>query len=89
MSEKLFDDLNTFNSLAKDIISDWSKNGIVKRVDPKNLLNKFGIELSNTGISENHLIETLKELALYTPKTSGKLFFNQLFGGLNSKSCTW
>ena len=60
-----------------------------KRVEPKNLLNKFGIELSNTGISENHLIETLKELALYTPKTSGKLFFNQLFGGLNSKSCTW
>ena len=86
MSEKLFDDLNTFNSLAKDIISDWSKNGIAKRVDPKNLLNKFGIELSNTGISENHLIETLKELALYTPKTSGKLFFNQLFGGLNSKA---
>lgn len=86
MSEELFDDLNTFNSLAKDIISDWSKNGISKRVDPKNLLNKFGIELSNTGISENHLIETLKELALYTPKTSGKLFFNQLFGGLNSKA---
>ena len=86
MSEKLFDDLNTFNSLAKDIISDWSKNGIAKRVDPKSLLNKFGIELSNTGISENHLIETLKELALYTPKTSGKLFFNQLFGGLNSKA---
>ena len=86
MSEKLFDDLNTFNSLAKDIISDWSKNGIATRVDPKNLLNKFGIELSNTGISDNHLIETLKELALYTPKTSGKLFFNQLFGGLNSKA---
>ena len=86
MSEKLFDDLNTFNSLAKDIISDWSKNGIAKRVDPKNLLNKFGIKLSKTGTSENHLIETLKELALYTPKTSGKLFFNQLFGGINSKA---
>ena len=86
MSEKLFDDLNTFNHLAKEIISDCNKNGISKKVKPTDLLKKFGIELNNSGISDNHLKEILKELVLHTPKTSGKLFFNQLFGGVNSKA---
>ena len=89
MSEKLFDDLNTFNHLAKEIILDCNKKGISKKVKPTDLLKKFGIELNNSGISDNHLKEILKEIALHTPKTSGKLFFNQLFGGVNSKSCSW
>ena len=86
MSEKLFDDLNTFNHLAKEIISDCNKKGISKKVKPTDLLKKFGIELNNSGISDNQLKKILKEIALHTPKTSGKLFFNQLFGGVNSKA---
>ena len=86
MSERLFDDLNTFHILAKEIISDCNKKGISEKIKPTDLLNKFGIELNNSGISDKHLKEILKELVLHTPKTSGKLFFNQLFGGLNSKA---
>ena len=79
MSEKLFDDLNTFNSSKRDNIRLVIRKEFLK-VKPTDLLKKFGIELNNSGISDNHLKETLKELVLHTPKTSGKLFFNQLLG---------
>ena len=78
MSEKLFDDLNTFNHLAQEIISDCNKKGISKSKTNR-FIKKFGIELNNSGISDNHL-KILKKLVLHTPKTSGKLFFNQLWG---------
>ena len=86
MSEKLFDDLNTFHSLATDLINDEKKKGIAKKIEPKDLLQRFDITLSNDGVKEETLIESLKDIILNTPKTSSKLFFNQLFGGLNNKA---
>ena len=86
MSEKLFDDLNTFLSLATDLIHDEKKKGIAEKIDPKNLLKRFDIALSNNGIEEEALIESLKDIIINTPKTSSNLFFNQLFGGLNNKA---
>ena len=85
MSEKLFDDLNLFNSLAKSLIED-SKKGIAMKIKPEDLLKQFDISLEEDPITDEKLKDSLKDLILNTPKTSGKLFFNQLFGGLNSKS---
>lgn len=86
MSEQLFDDLNIFNSLANELVSDCNEKGISTKINTKDLLQKFNLSLNNEGLEDEKLKELLKELILHTPKTSGKLFFNQLFGGLNSKA---
>ena len=86
MSEQLFDDLNIFNSLANELVSDCNEKGISTKINTKDLLQKFNLSLNNKGLEDKKLKELLKELILHTPKTSGKLFFNQLFGGLNSKA---
>ena len=86
MSEKLFDDLNIFNSLANELINDYQKKGISLKIQAEDILKKLDISLNENGIDEENFKNSLKEIILNTPKTSGKLFFNQLFGGLNSKS---
>ena len=86
MTEKLFHDLTIFNSLAKELINDEDRNGISVKVNPSELLDRFDITLERDGISEERFISALKDIISHTPKTSGKLFFNQLFGGINSKS---
>lgn len=86
MSEQLFDDLNIFHSLANDLVSDCNEKGISIKINTTDLLKKFNLSLNNEGLEDEKLTELLKELILNTPKTSGKLFFNQLFGGLNSKA---
>ena len=85
MSEKLSNDLNIFNSLAQSLIKD-EERGVVNQIDPKELLKIFNISLEENPISDEELKESLNHLILSTPKTSGNLFFNQLFGGLNSKA---
>ena len=86
MSKKLFDDLNIFNSLAKELINDDQEKGISPKIQAEDILNKLDISLNENGIDDETFKNSLKEIILNTPKTSGKLFFNQLFGGLNSKS---
>ncbi len=85
MSEKLSNDLNIFNSLAQSLIKD-EERGVVNQIDPNELLKIFNISLKENPISDEELKESLNHLILNTPKTSGNLFFNQLFGGLNSKA---
>ena len=86
MSENLFDDLNIFNSLANELINDDQEKGISPKIQAEDVLNKLDISLNENGIDDETFKNSLKEIILNTPKTSGKLFFNQLFGGLNSKS---
>ena len=86
MSEQLFDDLHIFHSLANELITDFNEKGISSKINSKDLLQKFNLSLNNEGLEDKELKELLKDLILHTPKTSGKLFFNQLFGGLNSKA---
>lgn len=85
MSEKLSNDLNIFNSLAQSLIEDEDR-GVVNQIDPKELLKTFNISLEDNPITDEKLKESLNHLILNTPKTNGNLFFNQLFGGLNSKA---
>lgn len=86
MSEKIFNDLNIFNELVNDLINDDQEKGISDKIQTEDVLNKLDISLSENGIDDETFKNSLKEIILNTPKTSSKLFFNQLFGGLNSKS---
>lgn len=86
MSEKIFNDLNIFNELVNDLINDDQEKGISAKIQTEDVLKKLDISLSENGIDDETFKNSLKEIILNTPKTSSKLFFNQLFGGLNSKS---
>ena len=86
MSEKIFNDLNIFNKLVNDLINDDQEKGISAKIQTEDVLKKLDISLSEDGIDDETFKNSLKEIILNTPKTSSKLFFNQLFGGLNSKS---
>jgi sulfinoalanine decarboxylase/sulfinoalanine decarboxylase/aspartate 1-decarboxylase len=79
-------DLNTFMNLANDLIVDESENPISKRIPAHKLKETLSIGLNEKGIDEVDFKETLKQIVLATPKTSSNLFFNQLFGGRESKA---
>ncbi|MBE50723.1 MAG: cysteine synthase [Flavobacteriales bacterium] len=80
------DDLNTFNQLAKYLIDSSKKMGVSKYIEAEKVLTNFNIELNENEISDKKLVEYLKKIISYTPKTSTNLFFNQLFGGIDSKA---
>tara|TARA_B100000902_G_scaffold365033_1_gene385627 strand:- start:92068 stop:93441 length:1374 start_codon:yes stop_codon:yes gene_type:complete len=86
MSEKLYKDISTFKVLADELISEFNSKAISIKHNPLEVLKKFDISLDENGISEEKFIKILRNIVLNTPKTSGNLFFNQLFGGLNSKA---
>ncbi len=83
---EMIDTLNQFVSLSTDLLEDEIKNPISKRIPALDLSKTIDIALSDAPLSEQAYYETLKQVVLATPKTSSKLFFNQLFGGRKSKA---
>jgi sulfinoalanine decarboxylase/sulfinoalanine decarboxylase/aspartate 1-decarboxylase len=79
-------DLHTFVSLAQDLLNDEVENPVSPRIPSGELKKALNIGLSEEGIDEDQFVETLKKVVLATPKTSSNLFFNQLFGGRESKA---
>ena len=86
MSNNIKKDLALFNELASIFIDDETQNPVSEYINPKNLEKELDIKLKKEGIGENEFKKSLKELLLKTPKSSSKLFFNQLFGGRHSKA---
>lgn len=86
MDKEMKSDLHTFLGLANDLINDENENPISPRIPSDKLEELLNIGLGENGIEEEQFIETLKRVVLATPKTSSKLFFNQLFGGRESKA---
>ena len=80
------EDLKLFNRIANSLLEDEQQTPVSKRIPISELHKKLNITLSDDPISEKEIESTLKELVLATPKTASKLFFNQLFGGRQSKA---
>ena len=86
MSKNLIKDIDHFQKLATDLILDQEEKAISVKINPEDVLKRLNISLEERGVSDNQLIKDLKDISLNTPKTSSNLFFNQLFGGVNSKA---
>ena len=84
--KEMIETLNEFVSLSTDLLEDEINNPISKRIPTEKLAQTIDIGLSENPMSEKAYYQTLKEVVLATPKTSSKLFFNQLFGGRKSKA---
>jgi sulfinoalanine decarboxylase len=86
MQNNIKDDLLFFNELINDLINDELANPIAKATPTSELNSKFDLELKSSPAIAEDFKKELKKLVLNTPKSSSKLFFNQLFGGRHSKA---
>ncbi len=85
MSE-LSADLMLFTELAELLLNEEENRPVAKPIAANELYNTLDLSLNNLGMVDAALKETLKEVLVSTPKTATSLFFNQLFGGRQSKS---
>ena len=86
MSNNIKSDLGFFNELASLFIEDERLNPVSEYLTPTRIKETFDIKLSQEGTNEDQFKKSFKDLVLKTPKSSSKLFFNQLFGGRHSKA---
>ena len=79
-------ELQVFQEITKSLLKDEIERPVSKVIPPNQLHQQLDISLEEKGISDERFNELLKEVILSTPKTSSKLFFNQLFGGRQPKA---
>ncbi len=86
MQNNIKEDLVLFNELVNELLADEFKNPVANVIPTSELNNKFDLTLKSTPAIAEDFKKELKNLVLNTPKSSSKLFFNQLFGGRHSKA---
>lgn len=79
-------DLALFNELVEVLIAEEEKNPVAERIDASALYNAIDLSLHDEVMLDNEFKNLLRELLVSTPKTATNLFFNQLFGGRQSKA---
>ncbi|MFT4602080.1 MAG: sulfinoalanine decarboxylase [Arenicella sp.] len=79
-------DLTLFNELVEVLINEEEKNPVADRIDSDKLYETIDLSLSDSGMIDEEFKSVLKNVLVSTPKTATNLFFNQLFGGRQSKA---
>ncbi len=79
-------DLVLFNELVDVLISEEDKHLVAGRIDPDKLYDSVDLSLNSSAIVDDEFKKVLKDVLISTPKTPTNLFFNQLFGGRQSKA---
>ena len=82
---KIREDLELFNQIADLFLQDELTSPVSSYISPENLPKEIDLNLNDEPAVEEEFKKNLKKLILSTPKSSSKLFFNQLFGGRHSK----
>ncbi len=85
MSE-INNDLALFNELVEVLLNEEQKNPVADRIDSEKLYDSIDLSLNDAAMVDEKFKEVLKEVLISTPKTATNLFFNQLFGGRQSKA---
>ena len=86
MQNNIKEDLHFFNELVNELLNDEMLNPVSKVIPTSNINERFDLKLNATPSIADDFKKDLKDLVLNTPKSSSKLFFNQLFGGRHSKA---
>jgi len=79
-------DINLFLELWEYLQQQESDNPVAPFIDKQDVFLELDLELGDEGVIDETLTEDLKALIKYTPKTASTSFFNQLFGGRQSKA---
>jgi len=85
MSE-LSNDLMLFNELVEVLINEEEKHPVADRIEASELYETLDLSLNDAPILEEEFKSAIKDVLIATPKTATNLFFNQLFGGRQSKA---
>ncbi len=86
MSKAMREDLLLFNSIVEDLLKQEKENPVATPIKTKELYEKIDLSLSDNPTITSEFSKALKDLVLKTPKTASNRFFNQLWGGRNSKA---
>ena len=86
MPNNIKKDLALFNELITIFLEDELQNPVTEYIAPKEVAKVLDIKLGKESMADNEFKNSLKQLILKSPKSSSKLFFNQLFGGRHSKA---
>lgn len=79
-------DLKLFQKISEKLIKNESEKGVVEPISPEKLYDKLDLNLNEHALDDKTFEKLLEDVVLSTPRTSTKLFFNQLFGGRNSRA---
>ena len=79
------EDLKLFQKISEKLLNSEQNKGVVEPISPQKLFNTFNLDLDDEALPESEFEQLLTDVVLNTPRTSTKLFFNQLFGGRNPK----
>ena len=82
----IYKDLVLFNELVEVLISEEESNPVAERIDANELYNTIDLSLNESAMIDDDFKSVLKNVLISTPKTATNLFFNQLFGGRQSKA---
>lgn len=85
MSE-LSNDLILFNELVEVLLNEEKNHPVAKRIDSTILYDTINLSLQKNALVDDAFKKVLKDVLIATPKTATNLFFNQLFGGRQSKA---
>jgi sulfinoalanine decarboxylase/sulfinoalanine decarboxylase/aspartate 1-decarboxylase len=86
MQNNILEDLKIFNELIEVFLKEEKNTPISDVILTTDIDSKLDLSLSERGMISSDFKNELKKLMLSTPKSSSKLFFNQLFGGRHSKA---
>lgn len=79
-------DLQIFNDIINKLLAEEKTNPVATPIDPKELYERLDLSLNDEPSLDNDFVENLEKIVLNTPKTASNLFFNQLFGGRQSRA---
>ena len=79
-------DLAMFNELVDVLITEEAVHPVAERIEAKTLYDVLDLSLSTDKMIDDEFKAVLREVLVSTPKTATNLFFNQLFGGRQSKA---
>ena len=86
MSKAMREDLLLFNSIVDELLFQEKENPVSTPIKAKELYEKIDLSLPENPTITSEFSKVLKDLVLKTPKTASNRFFNQLWGGRNSKA---
>lgn len=79
-------DLALFNELVEVLIKEEKINPVAERIDSSELYETIDLSLNDGAMIDDDFKTLLSDVLIATPKTATNLFFNQLFGGRQSKA---
>lgn len=79
-------DLTIFNRLVEELLKEEISEPVVEPISPVKLDMELDLSLSDNPMIEEDFEASLRDVVLNTPRTATRMFFNQLYGGRNSKA---